>query len=203
MDSDPEESPLERQLRPSSGDGLEGGNDAGAAPVEDSNCGARSVTKGEDDPQIRNDPRFAKYFTMLKMVNCPMFASFMRSLLIRNIYIRSFFAHRITLQIVSSLSRTGAAVGRGAERDGKGPTGPDCVGLGPGEIPREPTPTEKSVGRRWTSVERRPRVREIYQNAENGEIIPIRIRRRRFACIWSSWRISRSLFLDRAYPSML
>ena len=69
MDSDPEESPLERQLRPSSGDGLEGGNDAGAAPVEDSNCGARSVTKGEDDPQIRNDPRFAKYFTMLKMVN--------------------------------------------------------------------------------------------------------------------------------------
>lgn len=97
LDSDPEEeTPLESQLRSSSFDGLEGGNYAGAAPVEDSNCGARSGTK-EDDSPIRNDPRFAKYFTMLKMVRI---ALLRRAVLLRrNIYIRSFFAHRLTLHL--------------------------------------------------------------------------------------------------------
>jgi len=50
-----------------SGDECKEGNDA-TGPVEDSNSGAKTDTTEGDTP-IKNDLRFAKYFTMLKMVN--------------------------------------------------------------------------------------------------------------------------------------
>jgi hypothetical protein len=65
LDLDPEKS-LEDQLH-STVDEIKHASDA-IAPIEDSNPNAPSHTKVDDVP-IRNDPRFAKYFTMLKMVN--------------------------------------------------------------------------------------------------------------------------------------
>ncbi|KAL3808775.1 hypothetical protein ACHAXA_005500 [Cyclostephanos tholiformis] len=77
LDLDPED-PLKDQLH-STADEIKETSDANP-PIDESTPGALSDT----NLPIRNDPRFAKYFTMLKMVNHPQYSIVMRPLAYRS-----------------------------------------------------------------------------------------------------------------------